>query len=95
MSMRASSNVRAAGIIASNATALPTPRTKSDAVITGEMTVAIDWDVVVRPSAVPVLPLQLSTISACMIGKIELLKKPIMSATKRSSIGVEVAKKNA
>jgi hypothetical protein len=41
-SITATSNVRAAGIIAFNATALPTPIAKSEAVIMGEMTVAID-----------------------------------------------------
>ena len=47
----------------------------------------------VRPSAVPTLPLQLSTISACMIGKIELLKKPMINANRRSRVKFEVAKK--
>jgi hypothetical protein len=42
LSIKATSNVSAAGIIAPKATALPTPMTKRDAVIMGEMTVAID-----------------------------------------------------
>jgi hypothetical protein len=49
----------------------------------------------VRPRAVPILPLHLSTVSACMIGKIELLKKPIVIATMRSRIRFDVAKKSA
>ena len=49
----------------------------------------------VRPSAVPTLPLQLSTISACMIGKIELLKKPMIKANRRFRVKFELAKKTA
>jgi hypothetical protein len=93
LNITATSNVNAAGIIAFNATALPTPMAKSEAVIMGEMTVATDWDVVVRPRAVPVLPLQISTMSACMIGKIELLKKPMMIATESARNGFDIAKK--
>ena len=81
--------------MAFSATALPTPTAKSEAVIMGEMTVATDWDVVVSPRAVPVLFLQVSTISACMIGKIELLKKPMLIATARARNGLETAKKRA
>lgn len=81
--------------MALNATAFPTPRMKSEAVITGEMTVATDWDVVVSPNAVPTLPLQLSTISACIIGKIELLKKPMISANTRFRIRFGLAKNTA
>ena len=78
--------------MAFNATALPTPAANSEAVIIGERTVATDWDVVVRPSAVPVLPLQISAMSAAMIGKIALLKNPMMRPSKRARIGVGVAK---
>ena len=59
------------------------------------MTVATDCEVVLRPRAVPVLPSQMSAMSACMIGKIELLKKPMTIATERASIGLDVAKKRA
>lgn len=61
----------------------------------GEMTVATDWDVLVRPRAVPVLLLQISTISVCMIGKIELLKKPMMIAIVSARNGFDIAKKRA
>ena len=94
-SITATINVSAAGIIAFKATALPTPIAKSEAVIMGEITVATDWDVVVRPRAVPLLPLQISTISACMIGKIELLKNPMMIATESASNGFDIVKKRA
>ena len=42
LSIRATSNVSAAGIMAPKATAFPTPIMKRDAVIMGEMTVATD-----------------------------------------------------
>jgi len=42
LSISATGNVSAAGIMAPKATALPTPITKRDAVIMGEMTVATD-----------------------------------------------------
>ena len=76
---------RAAGIIASSANIFSTPRKNSEAVIVGEMTVATDCAEVVRPSAVPVLGKpQLSDMSACMIGKIAALKKPIDNAPNMS-----------
>ena len=83
----------AAGIIASTASTLPTPRKKSEAVIVGEITVATDWAEVVRPIAVPVLvSRQLSDIRACMIGKIAALKKPIARAPKISRAKFEDSK---
>ena len=86
-----------AGIIASIANTLPTPRKNREAVKVGDMTVAIDWAVVVRPSAVPVLlgrPMP-SDMSACMIGKMAPLKKPIDRAPNMSREKFEDPKNSA
>ena len=73
-------NASEIGIMASRATALPTPIVNKDAAMNVEKIVATDWADVLSPNALPVIPSALSVIMDWTTGKIEALKKPIESA---------------
>lgn len=95
LTANATSTARPIGIIASRATALPTPSVNREAAMIGEKTVAMDCDVVLRPSALPIFPPLLSVMRACMIGKMEALKNPILIAPMRSSKKLNDSKNKA